>query len=85
MRAYVGARGPRLLGLRTGVGVGGHVSLTGVLVWLVVVGVLELAVVAVELAFRLLRFVVCELWALADWAVKQIRARRRRLTLPANQ
>jgi hypothetical protein len=50
-----------VFGLRTGVGVGGHVTLTGVLCWLLVVGLVELAVVGVELAFRLLRFVVCEM------------------------
>jgi ribosomal protein L5 len=32
-----------VFGLRKGVGVGGHVTLTGVLVWLVVLGVAELA------------------------------------------
>jgi hypothetical protein len=48
-------------------------------VWLLVVGVAELAAVSVELAFRLLRFVACQPWALANGAVKQVRAHRRRV------
>ena len=76
MRAYIRARGPRVFGLRTGVGVGGHVTLTGVLVWLVVVGVAELLVVVVELSFRLLKVVVVVVWRLADSAVRAVRAHR---------
>ena len=47
MRVDVGARGPRVFGLRTGVGVGGHVTLTGVLVWLSIVAAMALPLFAV--------------------------------------
>jgi hypothetical protein len=70
MGAYAGARGPRVFGVHTFGGVSTHVTMTGVFAWLLVVGVAELAAVSVELAFRLLRFVGCQLCALADWAVK---------------
>jgi hypothetical protein len=45
MRAYIGARGPRIGRLRTGVGMSTHATLTGFCVWLLVVGVAELAAV----------------------------------------
>ena len=77
MRAYAGARGPKVLGLRMFGGVSTHVTLTGVFTWLLVVGVAELAVVAVELSFRLLKFVVVNAWAATEWFVKQVRAHRR--------
>jgi hypothetical protein len=77
MRAYVGARGPRIGRLRTGVGMSTHVTLTGLCVWLLVVGVAELAVVAVELTARLLKVVIVGAWAGAHWLVKQVRAHRR--------
>lgn len=68
MRAYVGTR-RRVLGVPLYGGLSGHVTLTGVFVWLLVVGVVELAVVALELAARLLKVVVVAAWAGADWVV----------------
>ncbi|MGO9353924.1 MAG: hypothetical protein ACLP3C_24975 [Mycobacterium sp.] len=74
MRAYVGARGPRIGGLRTFGGLSTHVGPTGLSVWLFVVGLVELLVVALELTARLLRVVVVAVWRLADSAGKAVRA-----------
>jgi hypothetical protein len=76
MRAYVGV-GRRVGPLRLGVGLGRHVSLGGLFAWLAVVGVAELAFVALELTARLLKVAVVAVWRLADWAVKTVRAHRR--------
>ena len=74
MRAYVGARGPRIGGLRTFGGLSTHVGPTGLSVWLFVVGLVELLVVALERTARLLRVVVVAVWRLADSAGKAVRA-----------
>jgi hypothetical protein len=79
MRAYVAARGARIGRLRTGVGMSTHVTLTGLCVWLLVVGVAELAVVVVELAARLLKAAIVGVWVAADWTVKRVRAHRQRV------
>ncbi len=79
MRAYIGARGPRIGRLRTGVGMSTHVTLTGLCVWLLVVGVTELTVVVVELAARLLKAAIVGVWVAAVWTLKQVRAHRRRV------
>lgn len=70
MRAYASTSGPKIFGRTTRVGVGTHVTLGGVFAWFLVVGVAELAVVAVELSFRLLKFVVVNAWAATEWFVK---------------
>jgi hypothetical protein len=76
MRAFVGARGPKLFGLRTFGGLSGHVTIGGVFTWLLVVGVAELAVVIIELALRLVKVVAVSAWAALDWTVKRIRQHR---------
>lgn len=76
MRAYVGARGPKVGPFHTFGGVSTHVTFSGICVWLMVVGVVELAVVLVELTARLVKLVVVATWRLCDWTLKRIRQHR---------
>lgn len=76
MRAYIGARGPKLFGLRTFGGLSGHATVGGVFTWLLVLGVAELAVVLVELALRLAKTIAVSAWAALDWTLKRVRSHR---------
>lgn len=75
MRAYAGL-GRRIGPLRLGVGLGRHVSLGGLFAWLMVVGVAELAWLALELAARLVYLAAHAIWWGCRRTLRAIQAHR---------
>lgn len=65
-----------MLGLRTFGGLSTHITFGGACAWLLVVGVVELAVAAVELTLRLVKVIAVGAWGLLDWTLKHIRQHR---------